>query len=145
MSITGGITDGSLFGGAGKQLDFTGGRVTGVVDTGTGVDSVVLGGNSDSLTLTGALTSTSLNAGGPQTHWLSRPICLPPLLRVALVQARSIYAGSISILATTIKGGAGADNVACTVQMMSFSMSHPLIPSLVELVQILCSSWFSNP
>ena len=38
MSITGGITDGSLFGGTGNDsFDFTGGKVTGVVDTGAGV------------------------------------------------------------------------------------------------------------
>ena len=38
MSITGGITDGSLFGGTGNDsFDFTGGRATGFVDTGSGV------------------------------------------------------------------------------------------------------------
>ena len=44
MSITGGITDGSLFGGTGNDsFNFTGGRATGVADTGSGADSVVLG------------------------------------------------------------------------------------------------------
>ena len=47
-----------------RQLDFTGGRVKGVVDTGTGADSVVLGdtGN-DAVTITGALTDTTIQAG----------------------------------------------------------------------------------
>ena len=64
MSISGGVTDGSLFGGTGNDsFDFTGDRVTGLIDTGSGVDSVVLGALGDSITLTGALTSTSLNAG----------------------------------------------------------------------------------
>ena len=36
MSITGGITDGSLFGGTGNDsFNFTGGRATGFVDTGS--------------------------------------------------------------------------------------------------------------
>ena len=35
-----------------------------MVDTGSGVDSVLLGGTADTITLTGALTSTSVTAGG---------------------------------------------------------------------------------
>ena len=37
--------------------------VPGVVDTGAGSDSVILGALGDSITLTGVLTSTSINGG----------------------------------------------------------------------------------
>ena len=49
------------FGGDGNDsFNFTGGRATGLLDTGNGVDSVLLGAAADSITVTGALTSTSL-------------------------------------------------------------------------------------
>ena len=41
---------------------FTGGRATGLVDTGAGSDSVLLGTSGDSITLTGALTGTSVTS-----------------------------------------------------------------------------------
>ena len=91
MSITGGITDGSLFGGTGNDsFNFTGGGATGLVDTGTGSDSVMFGALGDTITITGVLTSTSINALLVQIHLLSRPTC--PLLRwwAELVQTRSI-------------------------------------------------------
>ena len=41
MSITGGITDGSLGGTGNDSFNLIGGRFTGLVDTGSGVDSVL--------------------------------------------------------------------------------------------------------
>ena len=44
MSIAGGVTDGSLFGGTGNDsFDFAGGKVTGLADTGSGQDSLLFG------------------------------------------------------------------------------------------------------
>ena len=64
ISIAGGINAGSLFGGVGNDsFNLFGGQASTVVDTGSGVDSVLLGAAADTLTLTGALTSTSLTAG----------------------------------------------------------------------------------
>ena len=93
MSITGGITDGSLFGGVGNDsFNFTGGRVLLVIDTGTGADSVLLGALwADSLTLTGALTGTTLKAGtGELILWLLRPTYSAGLIKADRVQILSI-------------------------------------------------------
>ena len=72
VSITGGITDSSLFDGTGNDsFNFVGGRVSGV-DTGTGADSVVLSDTgADTVTITGALTGTTLKAGTTVTRLLS--------------------------------------------------------------------------
>ena len=78
MSITGGITDGSLFGGTGNDtFNFLGGRVSAVVDTGSGADSVVLSDTlADAVTLTGALTSTILEVEQVMIRLLSNPMSL---------------------------------------------------------------------
>ena len=61
ISIAGGIAAGTLW--RHGNDGFIHWRCIGLVDTGSGVDSVLLSGSADSITLTGALTSTSVTAG----------------------------------------------------------------------------------
>ena len=115
---------------------------TGVVDTGSGADSVLLGALADSITVTGALTSTSLNAGagndsfGHQGQHVCRFHC-----GGTGSDTLDFTAGSASIIATTIKGGAGADEISLYGgNDVVFNITHPAIRSLVERVQIPCCS-----
>ena len=117
MSITGGITDGSLFGGTGNDsfnfVGATGNRVTGLIDTGSGVDSVILGGAGDTVTLSGALTSTSVNAGGGDDSIVIKANMASASLEAgAGSDTLNFLPSSVSLVATTIKGGAGADNIS---------------------------------
>ena len=117
MSITGGITDGSLFGGTGNDsFNLTGGRFTGLVDTGSGVDSVLLGAAADTVTLTGVLTSTTLNAGSGADSIVVQANMSAALCRPCSTgrcnDTLNFLPSSVNILATTIKGGAGADNIS---------------------------------
>ena len=114
MSITSGITDGSLFGGTGNDsFNFTGGRVTGLVDTGAGSDSLMFGALGDSLTLTGELTGTSVNGAAGADSFVVKSTMLSASLQGGdAADTFDFTAGSASIVDTTIKGGNGADNIS---------------------------------
>ena len=142
MSITGGISDGSLFGGTGNHSFNFSGRVAGVVDAGTGADSVVLYGNhADTVTLTGALTSTTLSAGnGNDSIVVQSNVSVGLISLDAGADTINFTASSVSILGTTIKGDSGATTSASMALMMLFSILPLEIPSSVEQVQIPSSS-----
>ena len=116
ISISGGIADGSLFGGDGNDsFDFTGGAVQRVmVDTGSGVDSVLLGGSADSITLTGALTSTSVTAGAGADSILVKANVASGYFDISAAgnDTLNLLSSSVSAVSTTIKGGVGADVVS---------------------------------
>ena len=141
MSITGG-TDGSLFGGTGNDtFNFIGGKVSGVVDTGTGADSVVL---SNTVTTPSLLLVLSLIQlfRLKQVTTNSCPIqrfCWSISLDAG-ADTINFTASSVSLLATTIKGDSGATVSAFTERMMLSSTSLLVTPSSVELVQTPSSS-----
>ena len=142
MSITGGITDGSLFGGTGNDsFDFTGGKFTGLVDVGSGADSVYLDATEgDTVTLTGALTNTSLNAGGGADSILIKAnMATASIVGGAAADTIDFVSSSVSAVATTIKGGAGADQVSLYgASDIVFDVASN-DSSSVEQVQIPCS------
>ena len=109
MSITGSITDGSLFGGmettASAQV-----VQQKVLLTSVGSDSVLLSGEADSITLTGVLTGTSVVAGSGNDSLL----VTANMSSASVAGAGDDTINSIrfcSIVATTIKGGAGSDKL----------------------------------
>ena len=117
FSISGGITDGSLFGGDGNDnFNFTGGGATGLIDTGSGVDSVLLAADADTVTLTGVLTSTTLDAGSGadsivvKANVASGYFDLSAGAAGAADDTLNFLPSSVSILGTTIKGGAGVQH-----------------------------------
>ena len=109
----GGITDGSLFGGTGNDsFDFTGGEATGFVDAGSGVDSVLLGSTADTITLTGALTSTSVTAGGGADSLVVKANVSSGYFDISGGTSDTLIFQSVSAVGTTIKGGLDADLVS---------------------------------
>ena len=143
MSITGGITDGSLFGGTGNDtFNFLGGRVSAVVDTGSGVDSVVLSDTlADTVTLTGALTSTTLEAGAGDDSIVIKSNVSAGLISLdAGSDTIDFSSNSVSALGTTVKGGAGFDVVSLTEQMILSSILPLMTMSSVDLALTPCSS-----
>ena len=150
ISIGGGIASGSLFGGDGNDsFNFTGGaseRATGVVDTGSGIDSVLLGAGGDSITLTGALTSTSVTAGSGDDSIVSRANVASGYLDIsagaegAADDTLNFLPSSVSVVSTTIKGGLAQTWSVCMAPAMWRSINHPAILSLVEAVRTPCCS-----
>ena len=119
MSLAGGIASGSLYGGDGNDsFDFTGGAATGLVDTGAGVDSVLLGASADSITLTGVLTSTSVTAGSGADSILIKSNVASGYFDISAGahavadDTLNLLSSSVSAVSTTIKGGGGADVVS---------------------------------
>ena len=73
---------------------------------------MLLGASADSITLTGALTSTSVTAGGGADSILINSNVASGYLDISGAGNDTLNFSSVSAVSTTIKGGAGADVVS---------------------------------
>ena len=85
-----------------------------MIDTGSGLDSVLLGSADDSLTLTGALTSTSLTSGGGADSIVVKANVSSGYFDISGTggTSDSLIFQSVGAVGTTVKGGTDGDLVS---------------------------------